>query len=272
MRIRLEPKSPTRLIIDIVGANDKMNMDRDQNNSTNDKTIALAYLKSEHIDSIIEAAKNYRDKVFMWLLSRTGCRVSEALAITVNDIDLTSKLITIKHLKRRIKLICPECNARLSHNSNFCPGCGNKISDATSIKLSQRHTRLIPIDDGTIAMLKKYIDHGGPVDRKDRLILFGINRHRVWQIIKECAEKAGLPRLINPDTGKIHSVGPHSFRVAFTVHWIQADDSPESLKALQEHLGHQNFATTMRYRKMNLEERRIYYDKIRWSGSNGSTS
>ena len=240
-----------------------MNMDKDQNN-TSDKIITLSYLTFEHIDSIIETTMNHRDRLLMLLLSRTGCRVSEALSITVDDIDLTSKLITIKHLKRRIKLTCPECSARLSHNSNFCPGCGNKINETTKLKLEQRHRRLIPIDDETLVKLEEYIDRGSPVDRNGRLMLFGINRHRVWQIIKECAVKAGLPRLINPDTGKMHSVGPHSFRVAFTVRWIQANDSAESLKALQEHLGHQNFATTMRYRKMNLEERRKYYDNIRW--------
>ena len=263
MRIRLKPKSPTSLIIDVAKANDKMNMDKDQNN-TSDKNNTISYLTFEHIDSIIETTINYRDRLLMLLLSRTGCRVSEALSITVDDIDLTSKLLTIKHLKRRIKLACPECSARLSHNSNFCPGCGNKINETTKLKLEQRHRRLIPIDDETLVKLEEYIDRGGLVDRNGRSMLFGINRHRVWQIIKECAVKAGLPRLINPDTGKMHTVSPHSFRVAFTVHWIQANDSTESLKALQEHLGHQNFATTMRYRKMNLEERRKYYDNIRW--------
>jgi hypothetical protein len=37
-------------------------------------------------------------------------------------------------------------------------------------------------------------------------LIFGINRHRAWQIIKECAEKAGLPKLVNPETGRVHNL------------------------------------------------------------------
>jgi len=260
---------PHQPIIDIAKANDKTNMDRDQNNNHRNKITTLVYLTFEHIDAIIEAAINLRDRLLMWLLSRTGCRVSEALDIAVENIDLALGIIVIKHLKQRIKLTCPKCNVRIGQNNKFCPGCGNKISDATKIKLEQRHRRILPVDPETLSLLNEYIQRGGPVNRNGRLLLFDINRHRVWQIITECAQKANLPRLINPDTGKIHKVGPHSFRVAFTIRWIQADDSPESLKALQEHLGHQSFTTTMRYRKMGFEERRKYYDKIKWENDNG---
>lgn len=244
-------------------------MDRDQNNNHRNEITTLAYLTFEHIDAIIEAATNLRDRLLMWLLSRTGCRVSEALDIAVEDIDLTSGIIVIKHLKRRTKLTCPKCNARIGQNNKFCPGCGTKISEATKEKLEQRHRRVLPIDQGTSVMLKEYIDRGGPINRGGRLMLFSVNRFRVWQMISERAQKVNLPRLINPDTGKMHKVGPHSFRVAFAIRWIQADDSPESLKALQEHLGHQSFTTTMRYRKMGFEERRKYYDKIKWENNNG---
>ena len=51
-------------------------------------------------------------------------------------------------------------------------------------------------------MLKEYIRRGGPVLKDGKRFIFGINRHRAWQIVRECAEKAGLPQLINPETGK----------------------------------------------------------------------
>lgn len=260
---------PHQPIIDIAKANDKTNMDRDQNNNHRNKITTLAYLTFEHIDAIIEAAINLRDRLLMWPLSRTGCRVSEALDIAVENIDLASGIIVIKHLKDRIMLSCPDCGIRLSKANKYCPGCAQKVNKVTKEKFEQRHSRILPIDPGTLSLLNEYIQRGGPVNRNGRLLLFGINRHRVWQIITECAQKANLPRLINPDTGKIHKVSPHSFRVAFTIRWIQADDSPESLKALQEHLGHQSFTTTMRYRKMGFEERRKYYDKIKWENDNG---
>jgi integrase/recombinase XerD len=64
-------------------------------------------------------------------------------------------------------------------------------------------------------MLKVYIDRSGPVNRNGQLLLFGINRHHAWQIVKHCAVKAGLPRLVNPETGKEHNVSPHKLRAAF---------------------------------------------------------
>jgi integrase/recombinase XerD len=69
-------------------------------------------------------------------------------------------------------------------------------------------------------------------------LIFGINRHRAWQIIRECAERAGLPKLINPETGKIHYVSPHRLRDAFVVHAVKLNDSGDGLRLLQEHLGH----------------------------------
>lgn len=229
----------------------------------------ITYLTYEHIDAIIGASMNLRDRLLMLLISHTGCRVSEILAITVEDIDLASGVIIIKHLKRCIQLSCPDCGVRLGRKSKFCPGCGLKISEITKEKLEQHRRRVIPIDKTTSVMLREYIDRGGPVNRNGRLLLFGINRFRVRQIITECAEKANIPQLLNPDTGKIHKIGPHSFRIAFTIRWIHADDSPESLKALQLHLGHRNFTTTMHYRQMDFEERRRFYDKINWETNNG---
>ena len=71
------------------------------------------YLERQEIESLEQAADNLRDRLLIRLLSRLGCRVSEALALTVTDIDLQQGTITIQHLKSRLKLACPECGARL---------------------------------------------------------------------------------------------------------------------------------------------------------------
>jgi integrase/recombinase XerD len=90
-------------------------------------------------------------------------------------------------------------------------------------------------------MLKEYIRRGGPVVKEGKQLIFGINRHRAWQIIKECAEKAGLPKLVNPETGRVHTVSPHCLRSAFAVMAVKLNDSGDGLRLLQEHLGHQSF-------------------------------
>ena len=86
-------------------------------------------------------------------------------------------------------------------------------------------------------------------------LLFGINRHRAWQIVRECSEKAGLPKLVNPETGRVHNVSPHRLRDAFAAtHAVKLDDSGDGLRLLQEHLGHQSFNTTAKYRKVSGKE------------------
>jgi len=125
-----------------------------------------------------------------------------------------------------------------------------------------RRQRVLPIDNKTLGMLKEYIERGGPVERNGKKLIFGINRHRAWQIVKGCAEKAGLPKLINPETGKIHSVGPHCLRSAFAVHAVKVNDSGDGLRLLQEHLGHVSFNTTARYRKVSGQEQKDWYQKL----------
>ena len=125
-----------------------------------------------------------------------------------------------------------------------------------------RRQRVLPIDSGTLDMLKEYIERGGPVVRDGKRFIFGINRHRAWQIIRDCAEKAGLPKLVNPETGRVYNVSPHCLRSAFAVHATKLDDSGDGLRLLQEHLGHQNYNTTAKYRKISGREHQEWYDKL----------
>jgi len=125
-----------------------------------------------------------------------------------------------------------------------------------------RRQRVLPIDSQTLGLLKQYIDHGGPVIRDGKRLIFGINRHRAWQIVKECAEKAGLPKLVNPETGRVHNVSPHRLRDAFAVMAVKLDDSGDGLRLLQEHLGHASFNTTAKYRKVSGKEHRNWYEKL----------
>ncbi len=220
------------------------------------------YLDISDIHAIVNSASNLRDKLLIRILFGLACRISEALAITVQNIDLKQGTIIIKHLKERIKLSCPHCGTRLSKANKYCPGCSRKISQAIKERLEHHRRRVLPIDTETLEMLRVYIDRGGPVNRNGTMLVFGINRHRAWQIITKCAEKAGLPKLINPETGKVHYVSPHKLRDAFAVNAIKHDDSGDGLIMLQEHLGHSSFNTTAKYRKVAGEEHREWYDKL----------
>ncbi|MDP2948250.1 MAG: tyrosine-type recombinase/integrase [Chloroflexota bacterium] len=221
-----------------------------------------AYMGPEEVERLEQAAAYLRDRLLIRLLFHLGCRISEALALEVKDVDLGGGTVTILHLKARVRLTCPKCNAALGRGHAFCPGCGVKVEGPVARQQETHRQRTLPVDSGTLEMLEEYIGRGGPVQRGERTLLFGINRHRAWQIVRECAEKAGLDPLVNPDTGSPRGVSPHRLRDAFAVHAMKQDDSGDALRLLQEHLGHQSFNTTARYRKVAGEEHREWYDRL----------
>ena len=224
--------------------------------------MTKAYLEAEEVERLEGKATNLRDRLLIRLLFHLGCRVSEALSLQVGDVDLTRGTVTIEHLKSRIKLCCPQCGARLGKSHSFCPKCGANVKEAVAMEQEHRRVRTLPLDRGTLRMLKNYVKRGGPVNREGRMLIFGINRHRAWQIVKECAEGAGLPRLVNPETGKLRNVSPHRLRDAFAVHAVKLDDFGDGLRLLQEHLGHVSFNTTAKYRKVAGEELKDWYDRL----------
>jgi integrase/recombinase XerD len=187
-------------------------------------------------EQLEDAATCLRDKLLIRLLARLGCRVSEALALTVDDIDLSQGTVTIEHLKSRLKLSCPKCGSRLGKSHTFCPKCGMRVEKAIAKEQEHRRVRTLPLDNDTLEMLRDYIKRGGPVPQNGQMLIFGINRHRAWQVIRECAERAGLPKLVNPETGRVHGVSPHRLRDAFAVHAVKLDDSGDGLRLLQKHL------------------------------------
>jgi integrase/recombinase XerD len=225
-----------------------------------------AYVEPEEVTLMERGTTNLRDRLLIRLLFHSGCRVSEALALTVEDVDFEHGTISIKHLKARLKLSCTECGQRLGRSHTFCPRCGGKIEKTQIEQQEHRRQRVLPIDRNTLSILKEYIERGGPVVRDGKRLIFGINRHRAWQIVKQCAAKAGLPKLVNPETGRVHNVSPHCLRSAFAVHAVKFDDSGDGLRLLQEHLGHQSISTTMRYRKVSGREHRDWYQRLSQEG------
>lgn len=221
-----------------------------------------AHLEVNEIEKLENVAKYFRDRLLIRLLGRLGCRISEALALGVKDIDFNAGTVTIQHLKSRLKLSCPKCSARLGRSHSFCPKCGAKVEEAVAREREHRRVRVLPLDKGTLEMLKEYVERGGPVIWDGKRLIFGINRHRAFQIIRDCAKQAGLPKLINPESGKVHNVSPNKLRDAFAVHAVKLDDSGDGLRLLQEHLGHQNFNTTAKYRKVSGTEHRDWYQKL----------
>ena len=224
--------------------------------------MTKAYLETDEIEQLEDAALNLRDRLLIRTLFHLGCRISEDLGIEVENIDFSQGTVTIQHLKARIRVSCPNCSAQLGKRHVFCPQCGDKVNQPVILQGEHRRQRVLPIDKVTLDLLKEYIGRGGPVLKNGKRLIFGINRHRAWQIETECAERAGLQKLINPETGRVHNPSPHRLRDAFAVNAVKLDDSGDGLRMLQEHLGHQSFNTTAKYRKVAGAELREWYNKL----------
>ncbi len=137
-----------------------------------------AYLEPSEIDMLEKAATNLRDRLLIRVLFHVGCRISETLSLEDKDIDFGRANITIEHLKLRIQISCPQCGARLAKSHSFCPKCSERVEEAVAKEQEHRKLRTLPVDLDTLAMLKHYIDAGGPVLRDGKRLIFGINRHR----------------------------------------------------------------------------------------------
>jgi integrase/recombinase XerD len=207
------------------------------------------YLEPNEVELMEKVAVCFRDRLLIRLLFHLGCRISEALALKVEEIDFDQGTVTIEHLKARVNLCCPKCGARLGKSHKFCPICGHSVEKAVAQEKEHRRVRTLPVDSDTLEMLADFV-----IRDKTKGLIFGINRHRGWQIVRDCAERAGLLPLINPETGRVHNVSPHRLRDAFAVYAMKLDDSGDGLRLLQEHLGHASFNTTAKYRKVAGEE------------------
>ena len=228
------------------------------------KGAMKTYLEPEDIELMERATGCLRDRLLIRLLFRLGCRVSEILALKVNDIDFERGTVTVLHLKMRIRLSCSKCKARLGKRHQFCPECGEEVSEAQKRQQEHRRVRVLPIDRHTLEMLKGYITDNRLTCDGGSGLVFVLNRHRAWQIVRDCAKRVGLAGLVNPETGRMRGVSPHRLRDAFAVNAMKLDDSGDALRLLQEHLGHASFDTTARYRKIAGEEHRKWYERL-WS-------
>lgn len=211
---------------------------------------------------MINNADNMRDQAILIILSDAGCRVSELLAVTPNDFDFDRQAILIPHLKRGIKKQCPHCHQAAGKATKYCSGCGADISSVSPVGTMEK-TRMISIGGFAADKLNEYI-RAAKIGSDDRV--FPISRQMVYKIVRDAAETIGLKGkcFLNTQTNKRHYVHPHDLRTALAVSWLDvAKGDANKQKALQSHLGHQSFVTTMRYSKISPAEVKSVGDEVR---------
>ncbi|MBI5286724.1 MAG: tyrosine-type recombinase/integrase [Deltaproteobacteria bacterium] len=114
-----------------------------------------AYFTKEEVERVLGEVEG-RDRLFLSLLWQTGLRVSEALALTCQDVDFYSKTLKVKSLKKQ-----------------------------------RPEVRTIPFNGSLSGILGSYIAQKG-LRGRDRL--FPITRQRAFQVVGEACSKAGIER------------------------------------------------------------------------------
>jgi len=187
------------------------------------------YLEPEQVEKLIAAATNCRDALLVRIPWRTGIRVGELISIRTGDIDFGNRAIVIKVQKMRKR-------------------------DGKTIE----RRRLVPIDQGTLDMIKEYLEWRKQFPYKGDL-LFPITRQRVNQIYWQLGRKAGIKEIGDPAVSQHRKLHPHILRHSFSIHCIKRG---MSIERLQKILGHQSPTTTSVYLQYSVADLHEDYDKV----------
>jgi len=159
----------------------------------------VPYLTPEEVKILAETAaqsrNGERDSLLIRVLFQTGLRVSETLNLSPSSIEKFDGKPVLSIVGKGKKRRLISCPERLAE------------------KLK------------AFAFEKK-------IGQEERF--FPINRSRVWQILKEASNKAGLAK----------RVYPHLLRHLDAIERLRQTGNP---KSLQFHLGHSSMVMTMRY-------------------------
>jgi len=155
-----------------------------------------------------------RDRAMMELIYGAGLRVSEAMELPIANLRLEEKIVRVTGKRDK--------------------------------------TRQIPLPEGVIIWLAKYLDEARPKLAKRASGRFLISdtgksllRQTAYDILEKYAKLAGLEH-----------VSPHTLRHTYAVHMIRGG---ADLRAVQELLGHESVATTQIYTQLDMDEVRSKY-------------
>ena len=157
-----------------------------------------------------------RDLALIELLYATGARISEAVGLSIGDIDLDARLVRLygKGAKERIVPFGTTAAAALedwfspSGRARIVPDRWRRRDDAEAVFLNTRGGRL--------------------------------TRQAAWQMIKKYGFRAGIG----------DELSPHVLRHSCATHLL---DHGADLRVVQEMLGHASISTTQIYTKVSQE-------------------
>lgn len=173
------------------------------------KTLPRA-LTPEEVDELLEqpakrnTAEARRDKAMLELLYATGLRVSELVALDVNDVALESDPVTVRSV-----------------------GKGDR-------------ERVLPLPPRAVDELRHYIFHVRPRlvrNRREQALFVNrrgerLTRQGLWLILKNYAKEAGLDEKITPHTLR-HTYATHMLSGGMPLRYVQETLGHASISTTQ---------------------------------------
>ncbi|NHT17043.1 site-specific tyrosine recombinase XerD [Cellulomonas sp. IC4_254] len=162
-----------------------------------------------------------RDRALLELVYSTGARISEAVGLDVDDLDLTEGRAAVRLF-----------------------GKGSK-------------ERVVPVGAYAVEALEAYLVRARPAlaaaGRGGAAVFLNtrgarLSRQSAWAVLRTAAERAGLP-------GAEH-VSPHTLRHSFATHLLAGG---ADVRVVQELLGHASVTTTQIYTKVTPDTLREVY-------------
>lgn len=173
-------------------------------------------LSVEQVNALLDAARvgddvtSLRDSALLELLYATGARVSEAVGLALDDLDLDEELPVIRLFgKGRKERIAP---------------LGSYAKAAIEAYIVRSRPVLAQRGQGSPAL---FLNSRGRA----------LSRQSAWEIIQRVAGRAGIDE----------DVSPHTLRHSFATHLLEGG---ASIRDVQELLGHASVQTTQIYTRV----------------------
>lgn len=135
-------------------------------------------------------------------------------------------------------------------------GCGLRVSELVGLEISKIYAdegylvvrgkgskeRMVPMSEVSVSALEDYFEDRALLDVKpgcENIVFLNrrgrkLTRERIFQIVKQLAEDAGIRK----------NISPHTLRHSFATHLLEGG---ANLRAIQQMLGHETIATTQIY-------------------------
>jgi len=163
-----------------------------------------------------------RDRALLELLYGTGIRISEAVGLDLDDLDLDDAMVRVLGKGGKERVVPIGRSARLALTAYLRDG-----------RLALRPTRVRKAADADAVFLNA---RGGR-----------ISRQACWQIVQRAAERVALEERCSP----------HVLRHSCATHML---DHGADLRVVQELLGHASISTTQVYTKVSPARLRAVYE------------